>query len=168
MLQHTLLSFLTWIKWVKNRYWSELEYRHYLIKHSCICPPRKLRPLPPCPPYLLYSEILVFFSCSICTLISYSNQTNINLLFLDDVYDDMCLKEKMQLSTFVGNVTAAYPGITQYSQLNSTMITSKLFAACAKSYVSPADDYLQWVNISDLARCTSRLVLAYLYFLDIS
>nr|KAG5698531.1 hypothetical protein BaRGS_023234 [Batillaria attramentaria] len=71
------------------------------------------------------------------------NETEAMAAIKGDVYKDDCIRELMMNSSFRSKVNEMW-GTTTYTDLNSTMIRSDLFKDCAKTFVSPADDF--WTN----------------------
>nr|KAG5698532.1 hypothetical protein BaRGS_023235 [Batillaria attramentaria] len=76
------------------------------------------------------------------------NETEAKDAILNDVYKQDCLREKMLNSSFRDKVNEMWGtnfGVNNdFMDLNSTMIRNDMFKDCAKTFISPADDF--WTN----------------------
>ncbi|KAK7097595.1 hypothetical protein V1264_004545 [Littorina saxatilis] len=95
------------------------------------------------------------------------NETKAMDAIRTDVYENSCIHDKMLDDNFTMKLNETFPGVGNYDELNSTIIRNDLFEDCAKTFVSPAAEFLnnyvlgvnEATDFSDLGGISLKIIL---------
>ncbi|XP_070196661.1 sodium- and chloride-dependent glycine transporter 2-like [Littorina saxatilis] len=95
------------------------------------------------------------------------NETQAMDAITNDVYENSCIHDKMLDDNFTMKLNETFHGVGSYDELNSTIIRNDLFEDCAKTFVSPASEFLnnyvlgvnEATDFSDLGGISLKIIL---------